>query len=138
MTLHLLPSRRCLPLSIVPAVLLPGSQGIEQHLVCPCPAQGRREESVRARAYLYHIPSPPLLTVSRQSRLGNIWIKGQLAHGQWVPISPDKDSHPQRMTEISRQWYQMGQEYLFEASGFHQVHCLRSSNSRLLVTGQSG
>lgn len=64
--------------------------------------------------------------------------KRTACHGQWVPISPDKDSHPQRMTEISRQWYQMGQEYLFEASGFHQVHCLGSSNSRILVTGQSG
>lgn len=36
------------------------------------------------------------------------------------------------------QRYQIGQEHLFEAIGFHQIHCLSPSSSKILATGRSG
>lgn len=98
--------------------------------------------------------SPPLpcsipsisLAVSQPSHLGPLWIKRRVCRwpcGLWTFVYPllwPLNSPKARICipQTKWQWSSKGEQrqHLFEVSGFHQMHCLRSSCSGILATGQ--
>lgn len=136
----------CPPFPIALAILLLSSLGTEHCRVCPCPAWGHSWRSL----YMAE-PTTPMLHPFRFSGCVMAQAPGELLDGstagQWPLVNGHVDSEylfihccgppsPQTSFHIPQmkwQRYKIGGQHLFEASGFHQIHCPRSSSSGILA-----